>query len=156
MVRYLFIGVWAILIAIGGVYGGLMWSSNNALNAEDDEFLPGMDYVKTAAITVPIVRDNKVQGYVLAQLVYTVDAHQKKSLPVPLDVFLLDEAFRTIYGSTTIDFEKLEKYDLTEFTGGILKNVNSRFKSKLVHEVLIEQLNFITMDMVRNKLVQRH
>ena len=105
---------------------------------------------------MPVIRDGRVQGYVLAQFVYTVDAHQKQSLPVPLDVFLLDEAFRTIYGSTTVDFEKLEKYDLTEFTGGILKNVNSRFKSQLVHEVLIEQLNFITMDMVRNKLVQRH
>ena len=156
MLRYLFIGVWAILVAIGGVYGGLIWSSNNAQTAKEDEFFPGLDYVKTAPITVPIVRDNQVQGYVLAQLVYTVDAHQKNSLPVPLDVFLLDEAFRTIYGSTTINFEKLEKYDLTEFTGGILKNVNSRFKSKLVHDVLIEQLSFITMDMVRNKLVQRH
>jgi len=156
MIRYLFIGVWAILVAIGGVYGGLIWSSNNAHTAKEDEFFPGLDYVKTAPITVPIVRDNQVQGYVLAQLVYTVDAHQKNSLPIPLDVFLLDEAFRTIYGSTTINFEKLEKYDLTEFTGGILKNVNSRFKSKLVHDVLIEQLSFITMDMVRNKLVQRH
>lgn len=156
MIRYLFIGVWVILIAIGGVYGGLVWSSSNAHNTKEDEFFPGLDYVKTAPITVPVIRDNQVQGYVLAQLVYTVDAHQKKSLPVPLDVFLLDEAFRTIYGSTTINFEKLEKYDLTEFTEGILKNVNSRFKSKLVHDVLIEQLSFITMDMVRNKLVQRH
>ena len=156
MLRYLFIGVWAILVAIGGVYGGLIWSSNNVQTAKEDEFFPGLDYVKTAPITIPIVRDNQVQGYVLAQLVYTVDAHQKQSLPIPLDVFLLDEAFRTIYGSTTIDFEKLEKYDLTEFTEGILKNVNSRFKSKLVHDVLIEQLNFITLDMVRNKLVQRH
>ena len=156
MLRYLFIGVWAILVAIGGVYGGLIWSSNNVQTAKEDEFFPGLDYVKTAPITIPIVRDNQVQGYVLAQLVYTVDAHQKQSLPIPLDVFLLYEAFRTIYGSTTIDFEKLEKYDLTEFTEGILKNVNSRFKSKLVHDVLIEQLNFITLDMVRNKLVQRH
>ncbi len=152
----MFIGVWAILVAIGGVYGGLIWSSNNVQTTKEDEFFPGLDYVKTAPITIPIVRDNQVQGYVLAQLVYTVDAHQKQSLPIPLDVFLLDEAFRTIYGSTTIDFEKLEKYDLTEFTEGILKNVNSRFKSKLVHDVLIEQLNFITLDMVRNKLVQRH
>jgi hypothetical protein len=37
-------------------------------------------------------------------------------------------------------------------TSDIRTKVNDRFGTTLVHEVLIEQFNLVTLDMVRNKL----
>lgn len=154
MIRYLVVAVWSIAVALGSVYAGTKWASSESGSQLEDSPLAGLDYVKTQPISVPVIRDEKVTGYVLAQFVYTVDAQIKSGLKVPLDAFLLDEAFRHIYAAEKINFEKLKRYDLNEMTEEIRTTVNARFKSKLLHDVLIEQLNFITMDMIREKLAR--
>jgi hypothetical protein len=103
LIRYLLLGVWAIAVAMASVYAGVAWSQRDAGGAADNTPMIGLDYVKTRPLSVPMIRDGQIAGYIVIELVYTVDVKVKSKLPVPLDVFLLDEAFRSLFASTEID-----------------------------------------------------
>jgi hypothetical protein len=109
-----------------------------------EEGLPGLQYQTTRAISVPMIKDGSVQGYVVTQLVYTIDATTLKHLSVPPEVFLLDEAFRTIYSDTSLDFEHLEKYDINKLTRNLIQQVNTRLKGDLVKDVLVDEFNYVS------------
>ena len=155
MIRLVLVGLWVLAVTIAAVHAGMAWRTPTGAAAADP-YMPGLDYVKTEPISVPVIADGAVAGYVVAQLVYTVDAEIKRKLPVPLDVFLLDEAFRTIFADERIDFRHLERYDLGELTAAIAANVNARFTVALVREVLIGQVNFVSIEEVRNKMLSAH
>ena len=106
--------------------------------------MQGLQYQTTRAISVPMIKDGSVQGYVVAQFVYTIDAATLKRLSVPPEVFLLDEAFRTIYSDTSLDFQHLEKYDINKLTRNLIQQVNTKLKGDLIKDVLVDEFNYIS------------
>ena len=151
MVKILLAGLWACIISLGAAYGAVVWKSD-AADATSEEFFGGLDYVKTTPISVPMLAGGEVQGYIIAQFVFTVDGKTLRRLSVPPDVFLIDEAYRALYAKgTEIDFDNLDKFDVDALTRGIAAKVNERFKSDLVKDVLVEQFNYLNKDEVRAK-----
>ena len=98
---------------------------------------------KLQPLTVPILSNGQVQGYVLARLSLEVDEKNAKAAELPPDPFVLDEAFRYLYAEADIDFRKLGRPDLNRIRGEILKRSSARLKSDLVKDVLIEEFNFV-------------
>jgi flagellar basal body-associated protein FliL len=144
MIKIIAIGIWVCIASLGSSYAVASYLSGNAA-AEGTEptYFVGLDYRKTEGITVPIIAKNAIQGYVLASFVYTVDGKIAGALAVPPDPFILDEAFRSVYTASTFDFEKPEQFDLAALTNTIRDSVNARYKQDVVHEVLIEQFDFL-------------
>jgi len=101
---------------------------------------------KTRVINVPVVADGLVRGFVAVQFVFTMDANALKALPVPADVYLLDEAFRDIYSDTSLDPHHVDRYDLQKLTSRIVQNTNERLGAPLIKDVLIENFNYIDKD----------
>jgi len=101
-----------------------------------------LEHKRTQPINVPMIANGKIEGYVVAQFVYLADAQSLKQLTVPPDVFLADEAFRTLY-STSVDFRHLDKYDLGALTRKLVVTVNQRLGVDIVKEVLVEQFNYV-------------
>ena len=100
-----------------------------------------MEYKKLPAISIPMIADGAVQGYVVAELGYTYDQNAKA--PVPPDAYLLDETFRKVYSDTTIDFRHLEKYDVNGMTRDLAQRVNQRLHAAVVKDVLVQAMNFV-------------
>ena len=98
---------------------------------------------------MPIIVDGAVEGYVVAQFVYTADAAALNRLSVPPDAFMLDEAFRTIFSDDRIDFDHLERFDIASLTAKLTEAANTRFGIDLIQDVLVEQFTFVTKDEVR-------
>ncbi|HET7410951.1 MAG TPA: hypothetical protein VFJ13_12205, partial [Paracoccaceae bacterium] len=115
MKKLLLGGIWVCAVTIASVYIASL-SAGGASATSEEAPLQGIDYVKTRQINVPRISDGRIQGYVVARFVFTIDAETKRNLPVPPEVFIVDEAFRAIYGDETIDFANLEKTDLAELT----------------------------------------
>ena len=149
MVKVLAIGIWVCIVTLGASYAAVMWQSDTPVDAKAEEFFGGLDYVKATPISVPIVSSGKVEGYVIAQFVYTVDGATLRKLSVPPDVFLNDEAYRAVYSGQAIDFKRLDEYDVDGLTKRIAAKVNERFKAELVKDVLVEQFNYLSKDEVR-------
>jgi hypothetical protein len=57
--------------------------------------------------------------------------------------YVMDEAFRIIYGENKVDFTDMQKSDLAQLTSRITTNVNKRLGSELIKETLVKNFAFI-------------
>jgi hypothetical protein len=145
MIKLIVAGVWACLITLTAFYGTMTWKAAHTgpATAKDAAVL---ETQKTRVISVPIVADGTVQGYVVAQFSYVIDSKALKQAPVPPEAFLLDEAFRTIYSDDKFDFKHLDKYDITKLTKDLVQRVNTRLNADLMKDVLVEEFNFFSKE----------
>ena len=117
--------------------------------------LGGLDYVKTDVISVPVVRDAEVSGYFLTKLVYTVTPEIMPKLSVPADSIIVDAVYSFLFGSPDIDFTRTAELDLDRFRTSVRDAVNKRVGEDLVHEVLVEQIEYLTKDEIRDNALRR-
>lgn len=149
MVRTALIAIWVCVVMAGSVYAAVQFGAAPEEKKETQEFFGGLDYVKSDIISVPIISEGKIGGYVVAQFVFTIDGTIFRQLSVPPNVFIIDEAFRALYAGEVVDFKNMKKYDIDGLKKKIAMNVNERFKADLIKDVLIERLNFIPLNEVR-------
>lgn len=145
MMKIVGIGAWVLAVAFGSSYVTAAMR-DGAGGTEEPSYFAGLDYRRTDAISVPIIADAEIKGYVLARFVYTIDGQLVASMAVPPDPFVIDEAFRAIYSVTGFDFERPERYDLPTLTSSIRQTVNERFGSDIVRDVLVEQFDYLPRD----------
>ena len=149
MIKTIAIGVWACLVALGSTYAAAMWSSGTKVEipvVQGDKALTGLEYRKPAPITIPMISDGRLRGYVVAKVVFTANAADLHAFPVDPQPFVLDEAFRRIYTDGKVEFDQMSKYNLDDITSAIKKNVNARLGSDLIQDVLIDELNYVDKD----------
>ena len=157
MIKLILCGLWVCIVTLLSTYAAVSWqTAARAREAEPEtqahKLLGCLESVKTRMISVPIIVDGAIQGYVMAQFLFTADGKVMKRLSVKPDVFLLDEAFKAIYGGTSIDFRQFKKQDLAGLSKQIGENVNKRLGVRLIEDVLVQELNYITKDNVRGGL----
>ncbi len=85
----------------------------------------------------------------MAQLNFTIDSKVNKEMPVKAQEYLLDEAFKVLYGESDIDFRNFKKQDLVGISKKISENVNKRLGGPLVDDVLIQELNYLPKEQAR-------
>ncbi|MBF9235638.1 hypothetical protein [Microvirga alba] len=149
MARVLVTGFWICAITLMSCYAAVYWGAG-VTASKKEEYLEGLEYQKVRAINVPVIAEGSVQGYVIANLVFTADAKTLRTLSVPPNTFLIDETFRQIYSDEKLDFRKLSKYDVTTLLKNIKASVNERLGADIVKDVLIENFNFVSKDDVRS------
>lgn len=152
MKKLLLGGVWVCAVTSASVYFA-SWNAGGASGGSEEAYLQGIDYVKTRQITVPRISQGKIQGYVIARFVFTIDAQTMHDLAVPPEVFVVDEAFQTIYADDKLDFNNLEKVNLSELTDKITENVNLRLHPDLVKETLVEQFDYVPYSSLSSQVV---
>jgi hypothetical protein len=129
-------------VTVGATYGAIEWQLGSGTAPATDEGSK-LEEVRTKAINVPIIADGAVQGYVVAQFVFTVDTKNLTGTSVRPDVYLLDEAFKTIYAGEKVNFRQLKKQDLPALAKQLGENVNKRLGVPVVQDVLIDQLSYV-------------
>ncbi|MCC3244895.1 flagellar basal body-associated protein FliL [Methylocystis sp. WRRC1] len=142
MFRTIFIGLWACVATLGATYGGAYWRmhQNTAPAAEHAEKL---DVRKLKPITVPVIADGVLRGYVSAEFSMVGPQADKHEHTLDPESFFLDEAFRVIYSESKIDFSDIQKADLSALTSQITANVNQRMGKNVVKETLVRNFTFV-------------
>lgn len=148
MIKLLAVGIWVSLVTVGAVFGvlELQKGSGSDSAASSDKRL---EELRTKAINVPIIGGGVIQGYMVAQFVLTVDKNALVKVPVSPEVYVLDEAFKTIYAGEQVNFQNMKKQDLPLLAKKIGENVNKRLGVEMVQDVLIDQLSYIPKKDVR-------
>jgi hypothetical protein len=150
MIKLIFVGLWVCLVTLGSTYAAISWHTKPAQQqAEQQKHFGSLESVRTRMISVPVVGEGGIHGYVMAQFIFTVDSKAMSRMSVKPDVFLLDEAFKAIYGAQNVDFRTFQKSDLPGLSKQIAESVNKRLGMPLVDDVLIQELNYISKDNVR-------
>lgn len=149
MARILLLGIWFCGVTLASSHLAVSWWADTPPKQETP-FLEGLDYEETSTINVPILADGNVQGYVIAQFVFTADAHTLRKMTVKPHAFVSDEALRAIYSNTKVDFSKLERVDLDALLSTIKTNVNARFGGELIKDVLVKEFNYVRKEQLRS------
>lgn len=150
MIKLAITGIWICLVTIASMYAAAsIWQTPANPEAEGDRYFGGLEALKTNLISVPVIADGSVKGYVLAQFTFTMKSNVLNRMTVKPDVYLLDSAFRSIYGGNARQLTGAKKQDLEALTAQIKDHVNARFGQAFVDEVLIEKYTFLPKDEVR-------
>lgn len=149
MTRLLLLGIWICGVTLASSHVAVLWKAGTPAAPAETPFLEGLDYEETTPISVPILANGAVQGYVVAQFVFTADAHTLRQLTVRPHAFISDEAIRAIYANARTDFSKLERVDIDALLKIVKANVNARFGGDLVKDVLVKDFNYIRRDQMK-------
>jgi len=155
VIKFIAAAIWICAATLGAVFYSFQAAGERGVGETPKPLLGGLDYVKTDVISVPLVRDSRIDGYFLTKLVYTVEPDQIKKLSVPAQALMTDQVYSYLYANPQIDFTKKETIDLDAFRKAIRETINARVGVELVHEVLIDQVNFLTKDEIRDNAVRR-
>ncbi|MBL8586928.1 MAG: hypothetical protein JNK46_00220 [Methylobacteriaceae bacterium] len=148
MMKSLIVGLWCAGVALGASHGWTCWEARRAAAALEKPPAP-VEMRKARPITVPVVQDGDIQGYVVIQLAYMVDSAAIKKAPFDPEPYLLDEAFRHVYADASLDFRRLEKYDVDRLKRALDQKVAARLKSDVVREVLVHEFNYVAKSDLR-------
>jgi hypothetical protein len=148
MIKLLATGIWASLVTLATTFGILQWQKGKEAQAAAGSEIMLQEF-RTKAINVPIIGSGVIQGYMVAQFVFTVDANILQKVAVSPEVYLLDEAFKTIYAGEQVNFQNMKKQDLPVLAKKIGDGVNKRLGVAMVQDVLIDQLSYIPKQDVR-------
>ena len=142
MIKMLLAAVWcSMMVAAGGFAADYVMKLQAAKEAAKNEV--ALETRKTRELSVPIIRDGAVKGYVVVQLNYVVDVEIAKKLPAPPDPFVVDETFQYIYGDEKIDFAHLDKLDLGKMTEQLIQRVNTRLRANVITDMGVIECNFL-------------
>ena len=153
MLKLVVLGVWVIAVTATATFGSVYLHS--AASAEDGGASEdhGVEELKAEMTSVPMIRGGEIVGYLIIQLSFAADRKilaESQLEPAP---YLNDAAFRVIFSSTDVDFQRLRGSDLDRLTAGIAKEANSRIGAELVRQVLIQQLNFVRKEDIRTNWI---
>ncbi len=150
MVRLIVLALITCLSTIGGVYGGLFWKES-AKAAPVKDAQAKLLVMKTNMISVPILTNGEVLGYIVARLQFTADADLVKLSSVQPEAFVADEAFRQIYETTPNDIKTGRKQIIKDLAASVAAGANKRLGRDVVKDIMIDSWTYLSkQDMMRN------
>lgn len=142
MIRMIAAAAWACLVTAASAYVSATWGLGQADRTESHGSAAGIGRKTTPPISVPIIVNGAVEGYVTAQFIYLVDMKAAKQISIEPDAFVADEAFRILY-SEPFDFSHIEKFDLASLTKDLAVKVNRRLGDDIIKDVLVGEFNYV-------------
>lgn len=157
MIKTLLVGIWSGGVALGGAYLATMLNTASPEQKAGDEGPKTVEFIKSDSMSIPIIREGKVIGYVVTEMSFAVaKSAEGKDEPAPTP-FLVDAAFRSIYENISADFGHLKPQDLKALSEQIKKASNERLGKDMVQDVLVSSINFVARDEIRTNWVkQKH
>jgi len=146
MIKMLVLAIWVSGITAFTSAAASHWLGLPFMAPAADSAPPLYEYRKTRVINVPIIADGALLGYVIVQFLYGVNVKVAEKLNVTPEVFIMDYAFRTLYGDPSLDFRRLDKYDITGLTIQLKNMVNEKLGKGLIQEILIQDFSYMPKD----------
>ena len=144
MIRSLAISVWIVSITLAAAYFGHTMQNSGPAHRAAEQVANAPTTVKIKSMTVPVVGDGTVQGYILTTVSISAKTDLLKTLPQPPDLLLSDEVFKTLYAEEQIDFKHIEKTSLAKLSQKIRDNINSRVGAVLAEDVFIQEFHYMS------------
>ena len=155
MIKFVAAAIWLCAVTIGAVFYSFQSASARMDAPAPPPLLGGLDYIMTDIVSVPVLHEGRINGYFLTRLVYTVEPEKAARLSVPADALIVYQVYSYIYGNPELDFASHETLDLDAFRDGIRKKINEKIGEDLIHEVLVEQVDFLSKEEIRDNTIRR-
>ncbi|MFC5585265.1 hypothetical protein ACFPOD_09085 [Nitratireductor kimnyeongensis] len=150
MIKFAFAALWICAVTVGTMLYSFQISQAENNVEPPPAFFGGLDYVSTDVISVPVIKAGAVNGYFLTRLSYSVDSKKLPALSIPVQTMLVDEIYSHLYANPAIDYANKEGFDVAAFRDGLRDSINKRVGEKLIHEVFIEQADYLSKAEIRD------
>lgn len=156
MVKFIVAAVWIVAVTVGSIFFAFSSTGDKPGEVEKPApFFGGLDYVKTDVISVPVVRNGEVAGYFIARFVFTAEPARIAKMSVPMQAIITDEFFTYLYSNPLMDFTRGDRIDIDAFRSGLRDNLNKRLGEDFVHEVMMEQVDYLSKQEIRDNAMKR-
>ncbi|KQZ86982.1 hypothetical protein ASD64_05850 [Mesorhizobium sp. Root157] len=155
MIKFIVATLWICAVTVGAVFYSFQAAGARDEAATAKPLFGGLDYVSTDIITVPYVRNARVDGYFLTKLVFTAEPAKLAKLSVPPTSIITDQVYSYLYSNPQIDFSDKTTIDLDAFRTSLRDSINTRVGIDLIKEVLVDQIDFLTKDDIRDNAKRR-
>ncbi|MFN3867805.1 MAG: hypothetical protein ACK4MF_01925 [Hyphomicrobiaceae bacterium] len=140
MIKLLAVGVWASAVSVGVTYVTATERLIDRFFAEPVVEAPRYQTIGTAKFSVPVFLDGELRGYMVVKLAATVSKTELGKLTVKLEDYIVDEAFRVLYGRHPGDADAAgSSASLRAVADAITMGVNVRLKVDVVKDVLMSE-----------------
>lgn len=154
MLKSILMSVWLMgLLAGSAYYFGSQSAETEA--TEKAASVLSAKYIKLDPITVALIRAGEVKGYVILEVAIAVDDHAESESKVPLQYLLRDLVLGNVHSDPQLDFYRLEQYDIGALGKKLTSDINEKLGKELVQDVLVQDINFISKQDVRDMLMRR-
>ena len=154
MIKLLATGVWICVVALASVYFSVQVTNKKEVVEPDPAMFGGLETVRGEVTSIPVISSGAVQGYFLTRLSYTVDPLKTEKLSVPVNELITDALYSALVGEPVIDFPDMERFDLEAFKTLIRDSLNARVGEELFHDVIVEQIDFLSKEDIRSNVQQ--
>lgn len=154
MIKLIGTGIWICLVAFGSVYFSIQMAVKKESAEPAQPMLGGYQEIKGDIISVPVLGDGAVQGYFLTRLSYTIDPAKIAVMTIPPQELITDVLYMELVGNRVIDLGNMKTFDLTKFKSGIVAALNGRLGEQVFHDVVIEQIDFLSKEDIRSNMRQ--
>ena len=137
MIRVIVCAICTCLATMAGAMGVMSWKSA-AVSQSSAENTAKLVTAKTRMISVPVIVENEVKGYVVARFEFIANADLLSASHIEAESIVADEAFKVIYGDSARDFRNVRKTDVLGVTKSVREGVNKRLASEVIKDVLID------------------
>lgn len=153
MVRMLLLGLVVVLATLGGSYAAMKLPQSSA-SSSGTEATEEQQVIKLEPVSVPVVRDGKIQGYVIGRLAFSSGASELKKNKDALTLYVNESIFRSVYEEEGLDFATLKIVEVEALIKRIIEKANARIGRPAIGQVFVESLNFLAHDAVRCQQVK--
>ena len=151
MIKTVLAGIWGVLVLSGSLYFFTMNQADNAKSGEEEKAYFGkLEHISLQPMSIVLIRDNTVQGYILVEASFSVDADKKKKLSVPIELITQNAINSSILNDKKIDIERLDEFSIDEFQERLKSYINKKLDKMVVHDVLVQRIDFIKSNNVRS------
>ncbi|ARM11023.1 MULTISPECIES: hypothetical protein [Rhizobium] len=148
MVKLVLTGVWVCAITLASVYFSVYMATAPAPAATDSK-QSALELVKGETITVPVIGDGAITGYFLGRISFMMNKDLLKGVTLPLTEMTTDELFSLLVGNKMVDLAHIKSFDAKAFRQEIKKGMNERLGGEYVAEVMLEQLDYLSKEEVK-------
>lgn len=150
MVKLLLTGLWVCIVTLGAVYFSVQMSAAPAPVDEEARRKELLELVRGESITIPVISEGAISGYFLSRVSFMMDKEKIKGVKLPMTELTTDELFTLLIGNKMVDLSKPGAFELEKFRSTIKDDLNKRLGDGLVAEVLVEQLDYLSKEDIRN------
>lgn len=147
MVRMLLLGLVVVIATLGGSYAAMQFPRGTPGKTEDAG--EKAEVVKLDPVSVPVVRDGKIQGYVIGRFAFSAPASAIRKDKDALTLYASEAIFRSVYEEEGLDFTALKIVEVDKLIGRMVTKANARIGNPTIAQIFVESMNFLAHDAVR-------
>lgn len=150
MIKLLLTGIWVCVVTLGGVFAAVQMNKPAPHVDEEAKKKEMQELVRGEPITIPVISNGAITGYFLSRVSFMMDKKKIKDVKLPMMELTTDQLYTLLIGNRMVDLSKPGAFELEKFRSSIKDGMNKKLGDGLVQEVLVEQLDYLSKEDIRN------